>query len=66
MRLDEVEVGYCPPDRVLTEPIVVQPIVTETQLAFGIPMLAYENIKSRLETDAPLQLFGHEFYARIW
>ena len=43
MRLDEVELGDCPPDRVLIEPIVVQPSVTE----------------------APLQLFGHEFCARI-
>ena len=45
--------------------MVVQPSVTEAQLAFGIPTLAYENIKSRLETDAPIQLFGHEFCARI-
>ena len=65
MRLDEVELEDCPPDHVLVEPMVVQPSVTEAQLAFGIPTLAYENIKSRLQTDAPLQLFGHEFCARI-
>jgi threonine dehydrogenase-like Zn-dependent dehydrogenase len=65
MRLDEIELGPCPPDHVLVEPMVVQPSVTEAQLAFGIPTLAYDNIKSRLETDAPLQLFGHEFCARI-
>ena len=65
MRLDEVELEDCPSDHVLVEPMVVQPSVTEAQLAFGIPTLAYENIKSRLETDAPLQLFGHEFCARI-
>ena len=49
----------------LVEPLVVQPSATEAQLAFGIPTLAYDHIKSRLETDAPLQLFGHEFCARI-
>ena len=65
MRLDDIELGPCPPDHVLVEPMVVQPSVTEAQLAFGIPTLAYENIKSRLETDAPIQLFGHEFCARI-
>jgi threonine dehydrogenase-like Zn-dependent dehydrogenase len=43
----------------------VQPSVTEAQLAFGIPTLAYEQIKRRLETEAPVQLFGHEFCARI-
>jgi len=65
MRLDDIELPSCPPDHVLVEPMVVQPSVTEAQLAFGIPTLAYDNIKGRLETDAPLQLFGHEFCARI-
>ena len=65
MRLDDIELGPCPPDHVLVEPMVVQRSVTEAQLAFGIPTLAYENIKSRLVTDAPIQLFGHEFCARI-
>lgn len=50
---------------VLAEPLCVQPSVTEAQLAFGIPTLAYDRIKRRLETSAPLQLFGHEFCARI-
>jgi threonine dehydrogenase-like Zn-dependent dehydrogenase len=45
--------------------LCVQPSVTEAQLAFGIPTLAYDRIKRRLETDAPLQLFGHEFCARV-
>ena len=54
MRLDDIEFGPCPPDHVLVEPMVVQPSVTEAQLAFGIPTLAYENIKRRLATDAPL------------
>ena len=65
MRLDDIELAACPPDHVLVEPLVVQPSATEAQLAFGIPTLAYDNVKSRLETDAPLQLFGHEFCARI-
>src|SRR5262249_42267768 len=29
------------------------------------PTLAYDRIKRRLETDAPIQLFGHEFCARV-
>src|SRR5262245_63553583 len=65
MRLDDVPRPECPPNQVLVEPVCVQPSVTEAQLAFGIPTLAYDRIKRRLETEAPLQLFGHEFCARI-
>ncbi|MCI0681525.1 MAG: zinc-binding dehydrogenase [Gemmataceae bacterium] len=65
LRLDDIPVPACPPGHVLVEPLCVQPSVTEAQLAFGIPTLAYERIKRRLETDAPLQLFGHEFCARV-
>lgn len=65
LRLDDVPVPDCPPGHVLVEPVCVQPSVTEAQLAFGIPTLAYDRIKRRLETDAPLQLFGHEFCARV-
>ena len=43
----------------------MQPSVTEAQLAFGIPTLAFESIKRRLEDGAPVQLFGHEFCARV-
>jgi threonine dehydrogenase-like Zn-dependent dehydrogenase len=65
MRLDEVPELVCGPRQVVVEPLCVQPSVTEAQLAFGIPTLAYDRIKRRLETDAPIQLFGHEFCARI-
>jgi threonine dehydrogenase-like Zn-dependent dehydrogenase len=65
MRLDEVPVPQCRPHHLLVEPLCVQPSVTEAQLAFGIPTLAYERIRHRLETEAPVQLFGHEFCARI-
>lgn len=65
MRLDEVSPPACKPGHVLVEPLVVQPSVTEAQLAFGIPTLAYDRVKRRLETEAPIQLFGHEFCARI-
>ncbi len=65
MRLDEVPAPELKPRHVLVEPLCVQPSVTEAQLAFGIPTLAYDRIKRRLESDAPLQLFGHEFCARI-
>ena len=65
MRLDEVDEAICKPGHVVVEPIVVQPSVTEAQLAFGIPTLAFDEIKRRLEEEAPLQLFGHEFCARV-
>ncbi len=64
-RLDDVPVPALRPGHVLAEPLCVQPSVTEAQLAFGIPTLAYARIKRRLETEAPVQLFGHEFCVRI-
>src|ERR687890_1859637 len=65
MRLDEVPEPACRPGHVVVEPLCVQPSVTEAQLALGIRTLAYESIKRRLETEAPVQLFGHEFCARV-
>jgi threonine dehydrogenase-like Zn-dependent dehydrogenase len=65
MRLEDVPVPGLKPGHVLVEPLCVQPSVTEAQLAFGIPTLAYHRVKERLEREAPLQLFGHEFCARI-
>jgi threonine dehydrogenase-like Zn-dependent dehydrogenase len=65
MRLDDVPEPACSPGHVLVRPICVQPSVTEAQLAFGIPTLAFDRVKRRLETEAPVQLFGHEFCARI-
>ncbi len=65
MRLDEVPEPTLHSDHVIAQPLYVQPSVTEAQLAQGIPTLAYERVKRRLETEAPLQLFGHEFCARI-
>ena len=65
MRLDDVAEPVCDPGHVLVEPLCVQPSVTEAQLAYGIPTLAFDRIKRRLETEAPIQLFGHEFCARV-
>ena len=65
LRLDDVSEPVCGPGHVVVEPICVQPSVTEAQLAQGIPTLAYDRIKRRLETEPPVQLFGHEFCARI-
>jgi threonine dehydrogenase-like Zn-dependent dehydrogenase len=65
MRLDDVPEPVCGAGHVIVEPICVQPSVTEAQLAQGIPTLAYERVKRRLETEAPVQLFGHEFCARV-
>ena len=64
-RLDEVPIPALQPRHVLVEPLCVQPSVTEAQLAYGIPTLAFDRVKRRLETEAPIQLFGHEFCARI-
>ena len=65
MRLDEVPQPRCGPGQVIAEVLCVQPSVTEAQLAQGIPTLAYDRVKRRLETEPPVQLFGHEFCARI-
>lgn len=65
MRLDEVPTPAVRPGHVLAQILCVQPSVTEAQLAFGIRTLAFEKIKKRLETEAPVQLFGHEYCARI-
>jgi threonine dehydrogenase-like Zn-dependent dehydrogenase len=65
MRLDDVPEPVCSPGHVLVEPLCVQPSVTEAQLAQGIPTLAFDRVKSRLEREAPVQLFGHEFCAWI-
>ncbi|HTU88998.1 MAG TPA: zinc-binding dehydrogenase [Gemmataceae bacterium] len=65
MRLDDVAEPRCGSGQVLVQPLCVQPSVTEAQLAQGIPTLAFDRVKRRLETEAPVQLFGHEFCARV-
>lgn len=65
MRLDEVPVPELRPRQVLVEVLVVQQSVTEAQLAAGVRTLAFDKIQKRLETEAPVQLFGHEFCVRI-
>lgn len=65
LRLDDVPEPECGAGHVIVEPICVQPSVTEAQLAQGIPTLAYDRVKKRLEREAPIQLFGHEFCARV-
>ena len=61
MRLDDVPEPTCQPGHVLVEPLCVQPSVTEAQLAKGIPTLAYERIKRRLDTEPPVQLSPHNW-----
>src|SRR4029078_5444148 len=65
MRLDDLPVPALRKGHVLAQILCVQPSVTEAQLAFGIRTLAFEKIKRRLETEAPIQLFGHEYCARV-
>jgi len=65
LRLDNISPPACRPGHVVVKVRCMQPSVTEAQLARGIKTLAYERIKKRLETEAPVQLFGHEFCAEI-
>jgi (R,R)-butanediol dehydrogenase / meso-butanediol dehydrogenase / diacetyl reductase len=65
IRLDDIPAPACRRGHVIAKPLCVQPSITEAQLAIGIPTLGYKRIKRRLETEAPVQLFGHEFCARI-
>jgi threonine dehydrogenase-like Zn-dependent dehydrogenase len=65
MRLDDVPTPERRHRHVLAQVLCVQPSVTEAQLAAGIPTLAFERIKKRLETEVSVQLFGHEFCVRI-
>ena len=65
MRLDDVPDVVPRHGHVVAEPLCVQPSVTEAQLALGIPTLAFDRIKRRLELEAPVQLFGHEYRARV-
>ena len=65
LRLDEVAAPHCKPGHVVVKVRCVQPSVTEAQLARGIRTLAYERIRARLEKEAPVQLFGHEFCAEV-
>lgn len=65
MRLDEIPTPVLKAGHVLAQILCVQPSVTEAQLAFGVPTLAFDRIKKRLETEAPVQLFGHEYCARV-
>lgn len=65
MRLDEIPPPQLRDGHVLAEVLCVQPSVTEAQLAFGVRTLAYDRIRKRLETEAPVRLFGHEFCARV-
>ena len=50
MRLDDVPEPTCREHHVIVRPLCVQPSVTEAQLAKGIPTLAYDRVKRRLET----------------
>ncbi len=65
LRMDDVPEPIPGEGQVLVEVLCVQPSVTEAQLAAGVRTLAYDQIKRRLETEAPVQLFGHEFCARV-
>ena len=65
MRLDNVPDPQPRTRHVIAQILCVQPSVTEAQLAFGIPTLAFREIKERLAKEAPVRLFGHEFCARV-
>lgn len=62
MRLEDIEVPKVKPAWVLVKVKVVQPSITEVMTFRG--MLTSPVIKKRLE-EAPVQLFGHEFYGEV-
>jgi threonine dehydrogenase-like Zn-dependent dehydrogenase len=65
MRIEDIPKPALKPGHLLVKVLCIQPSVTEAQLACGIPTLAYDRIKKRLETEAPVRLFGHEFCAVV-
>jgi threonine dehydrogenase-like Zn-dependent dehydrogenase len=65
LRMDDISPPACRHGHVVVKVRCVQPSVTEAQLARGIKTFAYDRIKKRLETEAPVRLFGHEFCAEI-
>jgi threonine dehydrogenase-like Zn-dependent dehydrogenase len=65
MRLDDVPMPECKPGHVIVQVKCVQPSVTEAQLARGIRTLAFDRVRRRLEQEAPLPLFGHEFCVEV-
>src|SRR5947199_10211020 len=65
LRLDNISPPACRPGHVVVKVRCVQPSVTEAEVARGIKTLVYERIKKRLESEAPVQLFGHECCAEI-
>ena len=65
MRLDEVPYPELKPGWVIAQTKVVQPSVTETIKASGLPTLGVEAIRRLIAERAPVQLFGHEFCAEV-
>ena len=54
MRLDDVPDPALREDHVVVEILCIQPSVTEAQLAHGISTVAYDDVKRKLETEAPV------------
>ena len=54
MQLDAIPDPLLREGHVIAEILYVPPSVTEAQLAYGIRTLTYEQIKNRLETEAPI------------
>lgn len=65
MRLDEVPTPRPGRRDVLLKVQVVQPSVTEAILASGRETIGFELVRRRLETAAPVALFGHEYCAEV-
>lgn len=65
MRLDEVPDPEHGPDEVLIKVRVVEPSVTEAILATGRETVGYPRVRRKLEEEAPVQLFGHEYCAEV-
>lgn len=65
MRLDEVPEPEPGPEDVVLRVRVVQPSVTEAILASGRETVGFARIKQKIDEQAPVQLFGHEYCAEV-
>ncbi|MDO8692258.1 MAG: zinc-binding dehydrogenase [Dehalococcoidia bacterium] len=65
LRLDELPMPQVKPGWVLLKTRVIQMSVTEAMLAKGVPTVSFQAVKKRLDDEAPVQLFGHEFCASV-
>lgn len=65
MRLDEVPRPQVRPGWIVVRVRVVQPSVTEVLYFRGVPVASFDKVKRKIDEEAPVQLFGHEFCGEV-